>query len=364
LRTPLTPILVSSLALSKDREVPGRVRKELQNIARNVQLEARLIDDLLDISRINQGKLSLVLENVDIDALLESALGICAEDISAKRLVVHRELQATNSRLYGDPGRLQQVFWNLIKNAVKFTPPNGEITLRSSNSAPGWFRVEVIDTGIGITPEALPKVFDAFEQATPSGFGGLGLGLTISKAIVEQHQGRISAFSPGANKGATFVVELSDIVQSQAETPSSRAATFASVQDTTKEPVAPVRILLVDDHRDTVAAVRLFLVRAGYEVSVAHNVSDALRLVEQQSFDLLLSDIALPDGNGSDLLQHLREHGHSFPGIAVSGYGMEDDIARNYAARFHAHLTKPFSPRHLQSVIDQVLDKVRGQAQV
>jgi signal transduction histidine kinase len=358
LRTPLTPILVSSLALSKDQKVPGRIRKELQNIARNVQLEARLIDDLLDISRINQGKLSLALETVDIDALLESALVICAESISAKRLVVHRELQATNSRLYGDPGRLQQVFWNLIKNAVKFTPPNGEIILRSSNSAPGWLRVEVIDTGLGITPEALPKVFDAFEQATPSGFEGLGLGLTISKTIVELHHGRIIAFSPGANRGATFVVELPNTIQNEVDTPSSRTATIASAQDATTEPVARIRILLVDDHRDTAAAVRLFLARAGYEVSVANNVSDALRLVEQQSFDLLLSDIALPDGNGWDLLQHLRELGHSFPGIALSGYGMEDDIARNYAAGFQAHLTKPFSPRQLQSVIDQVLDKV------
>jgi signal transduction histidine kinase len=364
LRTPLTPILISSLALSKDRKVPGRVRKELQNIARNVQLEARLIDDLLDISRITQGKLSLALENVDIDALLESALGICAKDISAKSLVLHRELEATRSRLCGDPGRLQQVFWNLIKNAIKFTPPNGEMTLRSSNSAPGWLRVEVIDTGLGITPEALPKVFDAFEQANPSGFEGLGLGLTISKAIVELHRGRISAFSPGANKGATFVVELPNTIQNEVETPSSKTATIASAQDATTEPVAPIRILLVDDHRDTAEAIRLFLVRAGYEVSVAHNLSDALRLVEQESFDLLLSDIALPDGKGWELIQHLRQHGYSFPGIALSGYGMEDDIARNYAAGFDAHLTKPFSPRHLQSVIDQVLDKARGRGQV
>jgi signal transduction histidine kinase len=212
LRTPLTPILFASSILSQDPTVPDRIREELKIITRNVELEARLIDDLLDVTRISQGKLNLAFETTDAHELLQSALRICSREISAKNLTVQLVLEAIEHSIRADAARLQQIFWNLIQNAVKFTPPDGQITLRSKNPRSTWFRLEVIDSGIGITSDALPRIFDPFEQAGGAGFGGLGLGLSISKAIVELHGGKIFASSAGADHGAMFVIELPNVV--------------------------------------------------------------------------------------------------------------------------------------------------------
>jgi signal transduction histidine kinase len=208
LRTPLTPILFASSMLMKDPSVPAHAREALDIIARNVKLEARLIDDLLDITRISQGKLKISCEDVDAHELLRRAFEIFLTECTAKSLTVLFELSATEHRIHGDPTRLEQVFWNVLKNAVKFTAPGGQIMVRSSNPNRNWIRLEVIDSGIGIAPDALPKIFDPFEQAVGNESGGLGLGLAISKTIVELHKGRISAFSAGNNRGAKLVIEL------------------------------------------------------------------------------------------------------------------------------------------------------------
>jgi signal transduction histidine kinase/HAMP domain-containing protein len=222
LRTPLSPILFVSSILGQDPTVPHHIREHVNTIARNVELEARLIDDLLDVTRISQGKLKLTFETEDAHELLRSALAICSNEISVKNLKVHLELEAIGHRMRVDAARLQQVFWNLIKNAVKFTPPGGQLRLRSSNPQSNWFRLEVIDSGIGIASDVLPRIFDAFEQGGGPSPGGLGLGLTISKAIVELHEGRIFASSAGANQGAIFVVELPNAVPSSADPSSSK----------------------------------------------------------------------------------------------------------------------------------------------
>ncbi|HEX3443666.1 MAG TPA: ATP-binding protein [Chthoniobacterales bacterium] len=208
LRTPLTPILLASSILSEMPSVPDEIRNELRTIARNVELEARLIDDLLDATQLSLGKCSLMLEMVDVNILVHSVLKICAQEIAAKRLTVQCDLVATENTIRADPARLQQVFWNVIKNAIKFTPLNGRITVHSSNLQKGQLRLQVIDSGIGIAASALPKIFDPFEQAGQNGLGGLGLGLAISRGIIELHGGQISALSPGAGHGATFVIEL------------------------------------------------------------------------------------------------------------------------------------------------------------
>jgi signal transduction histidine kinase len=208
LRTPLTPVLLASSILSEMPSVPDEIRNELRTIARNVELEARLIDDLLDATQLSLGKCSLMLEMIDLNILVHSALKICSQEIAAKGLTVHFDLAAAENTLRADPARLQQVFWNVIKNAIKFTPPNGTITIHSSNPRKDRLRLQVIDSGIGITASALPKIFDPFEQAGQIGLGGLGLGLAISKGIIELHGGQISALSPGAGHGATFVIEL------------------------------------------------------------------------------------------------------------------------------------------------------------
>jgi HAMP domain-containing protein/signal transduction histidine kinase/CheY-like chemotaxis protein len=353
LRTPLTPILFVSSILGKDPTIPDHIREELDIIARNVGLEARLVDDLLDVTRITQGKLSLTFETADAHELLHSALEICSNEISAKNLRVQVEPEAIGHRIRADGARLQQVFWNLLKNAIKFTPSDGQIRLRSSNPQSSWFRLEVIDSGIGIASDVLPRIFDPFEQGDRAGSGGLGLGLTICKAIVELHEGRIFASSAGTNRGTMFVIELPNVVPSSADSSSSEIKTQSSI-DATRDVVTRPRILLVDDHVDSVGQMQSFLQASGYHVTTAESVRTALQAVAQERFDLLVSDIGLPDGSGVDLIRQLREKGHNLPSIALSGYGMQQDIERSRAAGFQVHLIKPVSPHQLQTTIDQL----------
>ena len=356
LRTPLTPILFASSMLGQDPTVPERIREELKIITRNVELEARLIDDLLDVTRITQGKINLAFETANAHQLLDSALRICSSEICAKNLTVQLELEAIEHRIRADSARLQQIFWNLIQNAVKFTPPDGQITLRSVNPHSDWFRLEVIDSGIGITSEALSRIFDPFEQAGGAGFGGLGLGLTISKAIVELHGGRIFASSPGADHGAMFVIELPNVLSSSTERCLPSPMEIAtSVSDVTQDVSTRPRILLVDDHADSVRPMQLFLEATGYQVTTAHNVAAALRAVTEEDFDLLVSDLGLPDGSGEDLIRQLQDMGHKLQSIALSGYGTEQDVARSLAAGFQLHLTKPVLPDLLRTTIDSLL---------
>jgi signal transduction histidine kinase/HAMP domain-containing protein/ActR/RegA family two-component response regulator len=354
LRTPLTPILFVSSNLSQDPTVPEHIREELDIIARNVGLEARLIDDLLDVTRISQGKLSLTFETADAHELLQSALSICSNEISAKSMRVQVKLEAIGHRIRADSARLQQVFWNLIKNAIKFTPLNGQLQLRSSNPQRGWFRLEVIDSGIGIASDVLPRIFDPFEQGDRGGSGGLGLGLTISKAIVELHEGRIFASSAGPNRGTTFVVELPNVVPSSGDSSFGKIETQSSAIDAMEHVAIQPRILLVDDHLDSLGPMQSFLQASGYKVTTAESAKTALQAAAQEEFDLLVSDIGLPDGTGEDLIRQLREKGHHLPGIALSGYGTQQDIERSRAAGFQVHLIKPVSPKQLQAAIDQL----------
>src|SRR5213075_786849 len=202
LRTPLTPVLASALALESEPGLPKDIRESLQMIRRNVELEARLIDDLLDLTRIDRGKVQLNFEVVDAHTLLQSALEICQAEIDRKHLTRSLNLGAQKVHMRADPARLQQIFWNLINNAVKFTPRNGQIIITTSNDSKGQLHVEIADTGLGIEAEALPKIFDAFEQGGRSRMGGLGLGLAISKTLVEAHKGTITAQSAGRNGGS------------------------------------------------------------------------------------------------------------------------------------------------------------------
>jgi signal transduction histidine kinase len=356
LRMPLTPILFSASMLSKDERLPEYARKQLESIAHHVQVEARMIEDLLDVARISEGKLKLALDLVDIRALIDSALSICAENISTKNLSVHRDFQAGDPLVLADPARLNQVLWNLIQNAAKFTPSDGRVMVRVTNPEQDWLRVEVIDTGIGIGPEALPRIFDPFEQVEPGRAGGLGLGLAISKAIVESHGGKISANSEGSQRGSTFAIELPNVVRESGETADERKV----IPTPDRQQGAPKRpqILLVDDHHDMAEALRNYLGRVGYDVTVVPNIGAACQCFEQKSFDLLLCDIGLPDGRGEHLLQRLRDAGHHFPAIALTGFGAETEIARSRATGFHTHLTKPFSPQQLKRTVEEVLREV------
>ncbi len=346
LRTPLTPVLLTASRLEASAELPESFREDIASIRRSIELEARLIDDLLDLTRIARGKIRFDLQTVDLHALIRSALWICCGD---GKLSVSVDLGASQPYVHGDPARLQQVFCNLLGNAWKFTPPGGSVAIHSEN-ADGFIRVDVTDTGSGIDPEVLPRVFDAFEQGDASRarrFGGLGLGLAISKGMVDAHEGRISASSEGHGRGARFRVEL----------PTVSAPTFAGLNPM-KPPANLVkqrklRVLLVEDHPLTLRALEKLLGVMGHEVDGAASVADGLRVAGNGRHDLVISDVGLPDGTGYELMRELRST-LGLQGIAVSGYGMEEDLARSREAGFAEHLVKPIDMQRLQAAIGRI----------
>lgn len=353
LRTPLTPVLAIASGLAADGLIPPGARRQLDVIRRNVELEARLIDDLLDLTRITRGKLDLRLEVTDVRKVVEHTIEIsCAREMAAGRLRVVTELAPEDHRLWADPSRLTQVLWNLLSNAVKLTPAGGTITVRS-HCAPDRLELQVTDTGIGIDPEAMPYIFAAFEQGRrrgPRRTGGLGLGLAISKAIAEMHGGTLAAASAGHGHGATFTLSL----------PRGRdlpAVPPAPVEiGNPKSEIQNLRILLVEDHADTAEAMAELLGLLGHQVTVAGDVASALAAGEAAasggSLDLLISDLGLPDGSGLDVMRALSRF--RVPGIALSGYGMEEDVRRSHEAGFGRHLTKPVSLPQLQAALREV----------
>jgi HAMP domain-containing protein/signal transduction histidine kinase len=344
LRTPLTPVLASALALESEPALPPGIHESLQMIRRNVELEARLIDDLLDLTRIDRGKVQLNFEVVDAHSLLQNVLEICQPEIDRKHLVRSVNLSARKVHLRGDPARLQQIFWNLINNAVKFTPSKGQIFISTRNDSQGQLHVEIADSGLGIEPESLPKIFDAFEQGGRTQLGGLGLGLAISKALVEAHQGAITAQSAGRNKGSTFTLVF--------PTCETAAAQIAPAVSPRKPERQGMRILLVEDHEDTNRSLTNLLRRRGYQVQSALNFQSALDLSSKEQFDVLISDLALPDGSGIDLVQKLQST-RPVIGIALTGFGMEDDIRKSREAGFQYHLVKPIDLHRLDLLIQE-----------
>ena len=355
LRSPLTPVIAMVGELEAELPDSEPVKGALEVVRRNVELEARLIDDLLDITRISKGKLQLSFEPISIHQILQRAYEICRNEIEAKNLEVNFALRAAHPYVEGDPARLQQVFWNLIKNSVKFTPEKGRISIETLNPAPNNIEVRVIDTGIGIEPQAIGKIFDAFEQGQSDitrRFGGLGLGLTISKTLIDAHGGHIRVQSTGKNQGATFTVELNTV-----ERPIERDGHGEDVPADRKRDVAVTsdrRLLLVDDHYDTCLSMKRMLERRGYQITVAHSAEQAIEKVRTQEFDLLISDIGLPDRSGYELMRELRLN-KRFPGIALSGFGSEQDVNQAREAGFAEHLTKPINFERLEKTIQSLL---------
>jgi signal transduction histidine kinase/CheY-like chemotaxis protein len=355
LRSPLSPVIAMVGELEAELPDSKPVREALEVVRRNVELEARLIDDLLDVTRIAKGKLQLSFETICVHQLLQRAYEICQEEIAAKNLEAEFHLRAAQTHVEGDPARLQQVFWNLIKNSVKFTPEKGRITIETLNPGPDKIEVRVIDTGIGIEPEKINKIFNAFEQGQTDitrRFGGLGLGLAISKALIDAHGGKIRVESPGKDQGAIFSLELNTVV-TPAGTDGERQA----------QPVGPEReltvakhrrVLLVDDHHDTCIGMKRMLERRGYEITVAHSADQAAEKVRTQEFDLLISDIGLPDRSGYELMREVRLN-KNLPGIALSGFGTEQDVNQARAAGFSEHLTKPINFERLEKTIQNLL---------
>ncbi len=354
LRTPLTPVLMTISQLRRDPNLSDEVLRDLEMLHRNVELEALLIDDLLDLTRIAHGKLELHSDAVNIHTCIEHALSITAADLTNKKLKVMRRFDAPEHHCWADAARLQQVFWNVINNAVKFTPPGGSIEIRTHNDDSHHVVIEIQDSGVGIDPALQPRIFNAFEQGgsgVTSKFGGLGLGLAVSKRIVDLHNGSISAHSAGANQGATFTIVLSAMETSLLDGP------VHFVQDTTSK-ATRARILLVEDHDDTARVLHRLLERSGYDVSHANCLAAAKQLTADRKFDLVISDVGLPDGSGLDLMEELRAR-HGLSGIALSGFGMDEDRAASRAAGFSEHFTKPIDSERLRSAVAQLLSEAR-----
>jgi PAS domain S-box-containing protein len=351
LRTPLSPVVMSIPAIESDPDLPEKFRDDLAMVRRNIDLEVKLIDDLLDLSRVTSGKLRLHRQPVHIHEVLRDAMHNSMTDVAGKRLNIHHQLDATCDQVNADPARLQQVFWNLLRNSVKFTPEGGSISVRTWNNDNNHIHVEIRDTGIGIDPEILPRIFDAFEQGdnrVTGQFGGLGLGLAIAKAVVEMHGGTIDAASSGRDHGAAFTVRLNTAVPradpSSNDNPSHAGPELHAIHS---------RVLLVEDHHDTAKALARMLRIAGFNVTTADSAASALSIAALEKFDVLVSDIGLPDATGYELMQQIHQL-HGIKGIALSGYGMEEDMRKSRAAGFADHVVKPVNLAHLEAVIRRV----------
>ena len=351
LRTPLTPALAALGLMERRGDLNPQLREEIDMVRRNVETEARLVDDLLDLTRISRGKLELRMEVVDVHAIARHVLATFQQEIDAKGLESSVALRAREHFVWGDANRLQQVFMNLLSNAIKFSPEGGTVSIRSANPVDGRLHIEARDTGIGMDAQTLARIFQPFEQGeqtTSRHFGGLGLGLSISRSLVEMHGGRITATSEGPGRGSSFVVELGSFAEgAERDRPQQQPASAANK-------LSGLRVLLLEDHVDTRQIMTRLLGTFGCDVTAVGTVREAMALGETGNYDLLVSDIGLPDGSGIDVMRHFRQRRQDIKGIALSGFGQPDDLRRSREAGFETHLIKPVNLRALESVIQKV----------
>jgi two-component system CheB/CheR fusion protein len=340
LRTPLNPVLLVASDAVADPELPPGVRASFDTVLKNVELEAKLIDDLLDLARVRSGKLKVEKRQVNVYSVLTATLAIVQNDIDQKQITLKQKFDDTQSIVLGDTVRLQQVFWNVLKNAVKFTPVGGVITIETTVDHENCI-VKVSDSGIGMSRDELGRVFDAFKQGDhsekPHRFGGLGLGLTISKNLMNLHSGTIDAFSAGRGKGSCFTITFP--LAEWNETGQRKILPSGRINHQNKS--QGLEVLLVDDHEATRSALARLLANRNHKVTVAGSVAEALSRSEKTRFELVISDIGLPDGSGYDLFKQVLKHSPNARGIALTGYGMDKDLARSKDSGFCMHLTKP-----------------------
>lgn len=353
LRTPLTPVLAAASALEADDRLPREARDDIHMIRRNINIQSRLIDDLLDLTRISRGKVDLDQRILGLSSLLQDTAAIVAADLDAKNQTLDVDFSGIeNLAVMGDGPRLQQVFWNLLKNAIKFSPANSVIDFHA-RQIPWESRVaiEVRDRGVGIHCDDTQRIFQPFEQAMAGsqrhGDSGLGLGLAIARAIVELHKGEILVESDGHEKGATFVVELP-----LCESPARKSDDSDPAKPHPPGAAAPpLRILLVEDHGDTGRIMTRLLQAVGYQVKHAETAAAGFALITENAFDLIISDLGLPDESGLSLMARIRAIRPTLPGICLSGYGTEEDMIACKKAGFTEHLTKPIDISRLEATI-------------
>ncbi len=356
LRAPLNAILGWSRLLESGRLGQEEVRRGGETIARNVRSLAQLVDDLLDLSGMVSGKIRLDAEETDIGEIVEAALETLQSTADAKGVRLRKSLPSSSCLVFGDPHRLQQVIWNMLSNAIKFTPRGGSITATLAPADENW-EVRIEDTGIGLAPELLPIVFDPFKQSqSPSRreYPGLGLGLAIAKQIVELHGGRISAASPGEGLGATFFVVLPRVApREQADTGAARAREFSRLD------LQGVRVLIVDDEADTLELTRRVLGSYRALVLTASSVDAALNVLNGFQADVLISDLAMPGRDGYELIRSVRESigPDQLPAAALTAFARPEDAVRAHDAGFQMHLAKPVEPEELVRVVAHLVGR-------
>lgn len=357
LRTPLHSMLGWLKLLRGDAlEAPAK-KKALEAVERNAAMQARLVEDLLDISRVASGKLRLDVSPRRISSIIQSAVDVMRSAVDAKRIRLDVTMPETDTIVSADADRLTQVLWNLLANAVKFTPMNGTIQIQTRNVEEEWVEISVRDSGRGISADFLPYVFERFRQAdgsTTRVAGGLGVGLSIARHIVELHGGTIHAQSAGEGHGATFVVRVP--ITATAPGPVSRVHTQRKAGS-----IGGLRVLAVDDEPDALALVATTVRAAGANVVTAPSAAHAIRALEEVVPDVILCDIAMPQMNGYDFLRYVRtlpqERTARIPAIALSAFARLEDRRAALDAGFQVHLPKPFDPQELNQVIAQLVGR-------
>jgi signal transduction histidine kinase/ActR/RegA family two-component response regulator len=357
LRTPLNAILGWARILSVAPPDPPTLARATASLARNAKAQARVIDDLIDISRIVTGKLRVRFETVDLRAAVEAAAESIRPSTEHKGVSMTIELPADPAPLQADRDRLQQVIWNLMSNAVKFTPSGGTVAV-SLLVSPDAYEVVVTDSGMGIAPEFLPHVFDRFRQADASmtrEFSGLGIGLAIVKELTELHGGTVTASSNGVGQGARFAIRLPRALHT---TPLERPV---HPDDVVTPSLAGVRVLAVDDNRDALEVLDAVLGDAGAHVRLANSGAEALAEWERETPDIVLCDLAMPEMNGYELLAEIRERDATvrrfIPAIAVTAQASEEHVAQSMRAGFQQHIAKPFDGADLVRAVAQALHR-------
>ncbi|HYO15133.1 MAG TPA: ATP-binding protein [Thermoanaerobaculia bacterium] len=348
LRNPLAPIRNALHLLGVPDASPAALRRAREMMERQVQHMVRLVDDLLDVSRITRGKVQLRLEQVEVSSLIQRAAEAVRPHMETKRHVFTVSLPAEPVILHADPTRLDQVLLNLLSNAAKFTDPGGCIELTASRDRDG-VRISVRDTGIGIDTELLPLIFEPFMQADQSldrSQGGLGVGLTLARTLVEMHGGTLTAFSEGPGRGSELVVWLPARWQAM-ESPDNERGAGDLPSDSSGR-----RVLVVDDNRDSAESVALLMQIWGYDVRVANDGPSALEIAGSYRPEVVLLDIGLPGMDGYEVARQLRQgQGSSVVLVAMTGYGMEEDRRRSRESGFDHHLVKPVDPEGLRALL-------------
>jgi CheY-like chemotaxis protein/anti-sigma regulatory factor (Ser/Thr protein kinase) len=323
-------------------------------IERNARMQAQLIADLLDMSGIVSGTMHVDLQRVDLASVVEAAIELIRDAAAEKGVRILSDVRGTASEVHGNPARLRQVVWNLLSNAVKFTPRGGSVRVALA-SRDSHAEITVSDTGEGIRADFLPHVFERFRQgdASPTRqHGGLGIGLALVKHLVEIHGGRVDAVSDGPGQGATFVVELpSRRAHSTDSVPRPRTKALAPTEDYAQPNLAGISVLLVDDEPDAIEMVRRLLCQCHADVFAATSTAEALASAEERTFDMIVSDIGMPEMNGYEFLSELRKRGIRTPAAALTAFAGAEDRRLALSAGFEAFVTKPVEPSELLSTV-------------